>query len=249
VPWIVDFSEKTDHRTAAIGEFVQILLAQDDGASSAKTTDDLGVFGGNAIFLRSTEQAAGGGGADSSDIDNVLEPDGNAVQRSEIGSVVDFPLGVTSSVESGFGRDGDEGVERRVELFDAREAIVGEFDRRDGAVENLWTQFADSKRHDPRSTATTPNTPFARRASRTISPQNRRLGRRREPTVPIVWRLDHCNAGRRRSWRAASQSRRPVQDYRQECGRRAANRAVCGAVPRRRGRLAPWWRRAARRRC
>jgi len=40
-------------------------------------------------------------------------------------------LSETGSVESGFGGDRDEGVERRVELFDAIEAIVSELDGRD----------------------------------------------------------------------------------------------------------------------
>jgi len=59
------------------------------------------------------------------------------VKRPEIGSVVDFPLGVTGAVESGIGGDGDEGVERRIKFFDAIEAVVGKFNRRDFAVANF----------------------------------------------------------------------------------------------------------------
>jgi hypothetical protein len=41
---------------------------------------------------------------------------------------------MTGPVESGFGEDRDEGVEFRVEVIDAGEAIAGEFDGRDFAI-------------------------------------------------------------------------------------------------------------------
>jgi len=60
------------------------------------------------------------------------------VQRAEIVSAIDFAFGQAGSLESGLGGDGDEGIELRVELFDAIEAFVGELDGRDGAVANFW---------------------------------------------------------------------------------------------------------------
>jgi hypothetical protein len=61
------------------------------------------------------------------------------VERATIVSVRYFLFGAASFVKRGFGRDGDEGVESRVELFDAREAIAGKFNGRDFAVVNFST--------------------------------------------------------------------------------------------------------------
>jgi hypothetical protein len=108
---------------------VEVLLAQKNCASAAQAADDLGVLCRNVIF----EQRAGSGSTDSSDIDDVFDSDGNAVKGAEVSSTENFALGETSSVESGIGSDGDEGVERWVELFDApdnRESVRRE--RRSG---------------------------------------------------------------------------------------------------------------------
>ncbi len=116
---------------------MQVLLAQDDCSPGAKATDDLGILGGDAIFLRSAKYGAGGGSADSSDIDDVLQSDGNAVKRAKIGSVVNFPLGVTGALQGGFGGDRNVGVEYWVELGDAIEAVVRKFNRRNFSVANF----------------------------------------------------------------------------------------------------------------
>ena len=65
------------------------------------------------------------------------------MKGAEVSSTENFALGETSSVESGIGSDGDEGVERWVELFDARQTIVSQFDGRDGAAANFLAQFTD----------------------------------------------------------------------------------------------------------
>src|SRR5208282_637850 len=126
----MDFSEKADHRTAAIGALVQVLLAENDCAPGAQAADNLGVFGGDAIF----EQRTGCRGANSRRIDNVFESDRDAVKWSEMGAVVDLPLRLAGAVEGGVGGDGDVCAQPWVELFDARQAIVGEFDGREFAV-------------------------------------------------------------------------------------------------------------------
>ena len=56
-------------------------------------------------------------------------------------------LGAPRLVESGVGRDRDEGVERWVELVDARQAIAGEFNGRDGAVANLPAELLNRGTH------------------------------------------------------------------------------------------------------
>jgi len=98
---------------------------------------DFGVFLWNATFEWCAELCAGGGGADSGNINNIFESDGNAVERAAPFSAENFLLGTPGLVESGIGRDRDEGVERWVELVDAREAIAGKFNGRDGAVANF----------------------------------------------------------------------------------------------------------------
>ena len=69
------------------------------------------------------------------------------MQRSEVLAVVDFPLSLTGAFESGFGGDRDVGVERRVELFNAGKAVVGQFDGRDFAIAKFQAQFVDAKKH------------------------------------------------------------------------------------------------------
>ncbi len=122
---------------------MQVLFAQKDCASATQAADGLGVFARHAIF----ELRAGGGGADSGDIDNIFESDRDAVKGAEIGSAEDFPLRKTGPLQSRFGCHRDVGVERWVELFDEHEAVVREFDRRNFAVANFSAQFADCKQH------------------------------------------------------------------------------------------------------
>src|SRR5208337_974833 len=132
-PRIVDLAKEADHRTAAIGEFMQVLLAQNDGARAAETPDNFGVFSRSAIF----EQRAGCGGEGSGGIDDVFQSDGNAMQRATAVSAEDFSLRPPGLVESRLGVDCDIGVERWVKLLDEHQAVLGEFDGREIAVAKL----------------------------------------------------------------------------------------------------------------
>src|SRR5258708_37847407 len=116
----MNLTEEADHRTAAVGELMKILLAQNDCAGATQAADNFGVFSGNAVL----EQRAGGGGADSSGIENVFQSGGNAVQGPEIGSAVDFALGDTGSFKSGFRCDRGVCVKPGGELFDEGQAGV-----------------------------------------------------------------------------------------------------------------------------
>jgi len=59
------------------------------------------------------------------------------VERASPFSARYFLFGAPGLVESGIGRDGNESVERWIELVDARQAIAGEFNGRDCAVANF----------------------------------------------------------------------------------------------------------------
>src|SRR6267142_1002000 len=122
---------------------VSVPTAAKPRAAATQAADDFGVFAGHEIF----ELRAGGGGADSGDIDNIFESDGDAVKGAEIGSTKDFPLRKTGPFKSRFGCHRDVGVEQRIELFDEHEAVVREFNGRDFAVANFSAQFADCKQH------------------------------------------------------------------------------------------------------
>jgi hypothetical protein len=61
------------------------------------------------------------------------------VKRAAIVSTEDFALGDPGSFQSAVGGDRDKGVERRVELLDQYEAVLGEFDGRDIAVAKFST--------------------------------------------------------------------------------------------------------------
>ena len=57
---------------------MQILFPQQYRASLFQAADNFSVFRGDAIF----EQSAGGGGANASGVDQILESEGNAMQRA-----------------------------------------------------------------------------------------------------------------------------------------------------------------------
>jgi hypothetical protein len=66
-------------RRIKVRELGRVGLAKDDGAGEPQGSDDLGIGGGRrAIGTR----LAVGQGRDAGDIDDVLDADGNAMQRS-----------------------------------------------------------------------------------------------------------------------------------------------------------------------
>ncbi len=143
VPGVVYFAKETDHRAAAVGEFVQVLFAEDDRSGSAQAAHDFGVFLWNAIF----ELGASGGGPGAGGINKVFEPDRDAVEWAAVVTAVDFPLGAVRLIERGVGENGDEGVEFRVELLDVGEAIACHFDGGDGFLADFLAKLLDRGTH------------------------------------------------------------------------------------------------------
>src|SRR3954447_8719784 len=120
-------AEGADHAAATIGEFVEVGLADDDCASLKQLVDKWSIRGGEAVG----EESRAGGGANSGDIDEVLERDWNAVKRAAVVAACDFIVGRSSLRECRFSHYGDKGVQRAVESSDAVETGLGEFERRD----------------------------------------------------------------------------------------------------------------------
>src|SRR3954447_10190032 len=80
LPRVGDLTVVSHDRTTAVREFVQVVLSQKDCTGVFQPAHHLGIFRGYSIF----EQLTGGRGADSRDVDQVFETDGNAVQRAAI---------------------------------------------------------------------------------------------------------------------------------------------------------------------
>ena len=88
---------------------MQVLLAEDDAAGGAKPTDDVGVFVGDPTLVLCT----GGGREHAGRVEDVFQPDGDAVEQAPVLATPDLLLGAASVLERGLGEDGDEGVELR----------------------------------------------------------------------------------------------------------------------------------------
>jgi hypothetical protein len=86
------------------------------------------------------------------DIEDVLDANGHAVQRAARPSRGDFVLGRFCRFHGGLGIQPDEHVEFRVELLDARQQRLGQFDGRELAGGNrapLRPQSANAGRSSP----------------------------------------------------------------------------------------------------
>ncbi len=92
---------------------MQVLFAKNDRAGVAQAAHNFGVFGRNPVF----EECAGGGGADAGGIENIFEPDGDAVERAAVITAEDFLLSAGGPVNRGVSEDGDERVKLRVDRF------------------------------------------------------------------------------------------------------------------------------------
>ena len=114
---------------------MQVLLAENDCARGAQTAHHFGILGGNAVL----EERAGGGGGSAGGVDNIFQGEGNSMQRAPVAAAKYLVLGAARLVERGLGQNRDESVQAGIELFDADEAIAGQFDGRDSAGANFST--------------------------------------------------------------------------------------------------------------
>jgi hypothetical protein len=62
-------------------------------------------------------------------------------------SAINLAFRETRTVESRFSADRNEGIQRRIQPVDARQAFMGQFNRRDRAVAQLSAYIADCREH------------------------------------------------------------------------------------------------------
>src|SRR5690349_7545323 len=118
-----------DDRTTAVSEFVQVLLAQDYCAGSAQPANHLGILLGNPVL----EYGAGSSGAYARRVDQVLESGRHAMQGATPSPTLNLSLGLLRLRQSAVRRNRDEGIQQRIQLLDACQALPGKFERRHGS--------------------------------------------------------------------------------------------------------------------
>lgn len=141
IPGVADGPEVTGDGGAAEGEFVEVELAEEDGASLGEAAGDFGVFGGDTIV----EDGAGAGGADAGGVDVVFESDGNAVEGTADTAGGNFGIGRAGSGEGLLAEDGDESVDLGVVSVDAGEAGFSEGGRGERAVAQAGGGLGDGE--------------------------------------------------------------------------------------------------------
>ena len=134
-----------DHRAAAVGAFMQILLSQQNCSSFFQTPNDFRILGRDPVF----EQSAGGGGANAGGIDQVFHRQRDSMQRSTPVSAQDLSFGSLCLRKSQLRGYGDEGIQRGVESFDLREAVLRQLHGRQLPFAQQLGSFHDGCKHVP----------------------------------------------------------------------------------------------------
>src|SRR5260370_37548290 len=111
----------TNERTAAVGEFVQVLLADKDCACGLQLLYNVSIFGGNTV----SEDCACGSASNSGGVDQVLQADRDSLQWAAPGAVRDFFFRQLGFLERRFCCDGAECVQGGVEAFGCSQAFLG----------------------------------------------------------------------------------------------------------------------------
>ncbi len=122
IPGVADGAEVGVRRGDAIGEFVHVGFAEEDGAGGGEFFGDGGVGGGEVVL----EEQGAEGGADTFSFEDVFEGDGDAVEGAAGEADGEFAVGLVGLGEGVVGGDGEEGVEAGVVLLDAGETGFGE---------------------------------------------------------------------------------------------------------------------------
>ena len=120
----------------AVGELVHIQLAQQDGPRRPEAGGDGAVLGGHEGVV----DAGAGRGSDSARVEQILEADGNPVQRPAVAPGADVALGLARRREGLVGQEGDERVEYRLRSPDAGKMGFDNLDRRNFAALNHRSQ-------------------------------------------------------------------------------------------------------------
>ena len=126
----------------AVSEFVHVQFADDDRACGLEFGDHRRIFGGNSIF----EHCAGRGGANACGVDQIFEPDGNAVQRAAKFPGVLFGVERARLLQCLLFHHCDERVQLWLKCLDAGEACFSELRRRDGFAADAFRSFGDRQR-------------------------------------------------------------------------------------------------------
>ena len=111
-------------------KFGDVSAPEEHRSRVAEALDDDGVFAGDIILA----ELAATLGAPAGDFEGTLDGESDSVERAEGAGgfcVCEFDFGSAGSPASGVGIDGGVGVEGWVEIGDAREMELGEFDGRD----------------------------------------------------------------------------------------------------------------------
>ena len=108
---------------------MKVQLAEEHRAGGAQLLDDRAVPLGHAV----AEDARPAGRSDTGGVVQVLERDGDPMQRSAIDAVREVGIGALRFVERAVGGERDERAELAVVSRDAIEARAHEIDRRDAA--------------------------------------------------------------------------------------------------------------------
>ena len=125
---------------------MQVQLANDDRASSFQLPNQSGIFGRDSV----AELIAARGGANARSIEEVFQPNRNAVQWAAILAAHDFGFGLARLFERKIVRDRNERVEDRIQPLDARQALACEFNRREPAGANLFRGVSEAEHVDER---------------------------------------------------------------------------------------------------
>ena len=111
----------------AEGELGHHQLADDDRAGALQPLDDGAVGGGDAVPF----DLRAGGRADAGGVVEVFNTDGDAVHRSAVLTARHLRLGLLGGQHRLVAGDGDEGVDRGLDLVDALEKSRRDLDGRD----------------------------------------------------------------------------------------------------------------------
>ena len=117
-------------RADAVRELVQPELAEEHRARLAKLAYDRRV----RLWDPVREDARAGCRADPFRREEVLDRDGNAVQRTSVPARRDLICGFARLRARDLRGHGHERVKARVDLFDARETRLGQLRRRDASI-------------------------------------------------------------------------------------------------------------------
>ena len=117
-------AEVADRGASTVGELVKIGLSQDNRTRVLQAADHLCILRGNTI----SEQLTRCCGANTTSVDVVFYRDRDAVKGTSPLPPLLLGIQLTCGSQSLLGRDGDQGIQGRVVLFDASQERLCELE-------------------------------------------------------------------------------------------------------------------------